>query len=195
MLSSINYSVCTRTDPNSRCFTDASGKRERRDFAAAAANLQVGSRGVRACTWNLVLVKVSKVNRLCAKYAHLRGYTPHKGGERGSRERRGSLSGTLFLFLQGTSAHLPMFPLVPLPCPLRVFVPLNKLVRFNDSYFFLVTRLPSFAPTRRLRKVVVNLVPSTLSLSLSLSISAAGDHRDSGLTTVGLSASSFRRWN
>lgn len=37
--------------------------------------------------------------------------------------------------------------------PSCITVPLNKLVRFNDSYFFLVTRLPSFAPTCRLRRL------------------------------------------
>lgn len=147
---------------------------------------------MRTCTWNLVFVKVSKVNWLCA---HLRGYTPRRGEggavkEDRGRRRRGSRLGTLFLFLRGTSAHLPAIP--PSSCPLASPVPLNKLVRFNDSYFFLVTRLPSFAPTRRLRKVAVNLVPS-FAPSLSLSISATRDHRDSGLTTVRLSPSSSQR--
>lgn len=49
-------------------------------------------------------------------------------------------------------------PSAPLCCPrgertLPRPVPLNKLVRSNDSYFFLVTRLPSFAPTRRLGRL------------------------------------------
>lgn len=62
----------------------------------------------------------------------------------------------------------------PLPPPR--LVPLNKLVRFNDSYFFLVTRLPSFAPNAPLEKVAVNLVGSprflrSLSLSFSPSLS------------------------
>lgn len=121
--------------------------------------------------------------------ASARVYTSQGGLNEGSSERRGdgrgggegSLSGTLFLFLRGTSAHLPMFPLVPLTCPLRVFVPLNKLVRFNDSYFFLVTRLPSFAPTRRLRKVAVNLVPSMFPTPLSLSHSPFRPRRITGI--------------
>lgn len=90
--------------------------------------------------------------------------------------------------LRPTFLRSPSYPL----CPLASLVPLNKLVRFNDSYFFLVTRLPSFAPTRRLRKVAVNLVPS-FAPSLSLSISATRDQRDSGLTTVRLSPSSSKR--
>jgi len=90
------------------------------------------------------------------------------------RRRRGSWSGTLFLFLRGTSTHLPTIPLIPPRALLVSPVPLNKLVRFNDSYFFLVTRLPSFAPTRRLRKVAVNLVPSVRLFPLTLHFGREG---------------------
>ena len=110
--------------------------------------------------------------RICKTIHTRRGVTRGTRRSRGPQERNRSggrevlWSGTLFLFLRRTSTHLLISPSLSLslslvlfrrwpPCctpsappPLRL-VPLNKLVRFNDSYFFLVTRLPSFAPTRR----------------------------------------------
>ena len=66
--------------------------------------------------------------------------------------------------------------------PSQRLVPLNKLVRFNDSYFFLVTRLPSFAPNAPLEKVAVNLVGSPRSLSLSFSPSLSPRFRPPRIT-------------
>lgn len=99
--------------------------------------------------------------------------------ERNRSEGRGVLwSRTLFLFLRRTSTHLllSLSHSLSRPLPPPRLVPLNKLVRFNDSYFFLVTRLPSFAPNAPLEKVAVNLVGSprflrSLSLSFSPSLS------------------------
>lgn len=143
----------------------------------------------------MIFVKVSKVNwsqRRVRASARVHTYTktptggPRGGPEdgRGPQERnrsegRGVLwSRTLFLFLRRTSTHLLLSLSHSLSRPLSPprLVPLNKLVRFNDSYFFLVTRLPSFAPNAPLEKVAVNLVGSprflrSLSLSFSPSLS------------------------
>lgn len=88
-------------------------------------------------------------------------------------------SRTLFLFLRRTSTHLLLSLSLS---PSQRLVPLNKLVRFNDSYFFLVTRLPSFAPNAPLEKVAVNLVGSPRSLSLSFSPSLSPRFRPPRIT-------------
>lgn len=176
---------------NSRCFAGTLVHERRRDLAVAAANSQVGSRwcanvhlefGFRQSFQGELVVRAS------AGVYTSQGWGG--GGERGSGATAEGVSvGNFVLVLARNFGPPSCDPPHTSRAPLASPVPLNKLVRFNDSYFFLVTRLPSFAPTRRLRKVAVNLVPS-FAPSLSLSISATRDHRDSGLTTVRLSPSS-----
>ena len=83
--------------------------------------------------------------------------------------------------LRLTFSSLSLSLTLSLSLPQRL-VPLNKLVRFNDSYFFLVTRLPSFAPNAPLEKVAVNLVGSPRSLSLSFSPSLSPRFRPPRIT-------------
>lgn len=196
MFFSINYRICIRTDLNSCCFTDRvwktrtawlrgrGGKFTGRLEGCAGVHLEFGFS--QSFQGEPVVREVR---------ASARVYTS-QGGWKRIEGAEGVSVGNFVLVLARNFGPPSYVSPCPPSVPSRVFVPLNKLVRFNDSYFFLVTRLPSFAPTRRLRKVVVNLVPSTFStpLSFSLSISAAGDHRDSGLTTVGSPASIFFRW-
>lgn len=175
----------------SRCFAGTLVRGRRRDLAVAAANSQVGSRwcanvhlefGFRQSFQGELVVRAS------AGVYTSQGW--RGDSERGSRATAEGVSVGNFVLVLARNFGPPSYD--PPSCPLASPVPLNKLVRFNDSYFFLVTRLPSFAPTRRLRKVAVNLVPS-FAPALSLSISATRDHRDSGLTTVRLSPSSSQR--
>lgn len=134
-----------------------SGVGRRRWVPAMRSSRRRASTVATPCTWNLIFVEVPQgeagrgrqVRASARVYVYVMGGTTREDQKR--RERSALAWRTLFLFLRRTLAHLP--PLPPLLSRRSRLVPLNKLVRSNDSYFFLVTRLPSFAPTRRLGRL------------------------------------------